>query len=174
MTLQEKAENIKAVILDIDGVLTDGRVGYNDTEDEIKFFDVKDGHAIKLLMRGHIKVGVLSGRISKANQTRAAELGLHFMYENEKNKREAFNRVLCEQKLTPEECLYIGDDLVDLPVLRRAGIGVAVGDAVPEIRDYVDWITQAPGGRGAIRETAVWLLKMQGKWNDLIERYMRE
>lgn len=173
MTLEEKAKNIKAVILDIDGVLTDGRVGYNDSADEIKFFDVKDGHAIKLLMRAHIKVGVLSGRMSKANQTRAAELGVNFLYENEKDKREAFSRVLAEQKLAPEECLYIGDDLVDLPVLRRAGIGVAVGDAVPEIRDYVDRITEAPGGRGAIRETAVWLLKAQGKWAKLIERYTR-
>ena len=174
MTLEEKAKLINAVILDVDGVLTDGRVGYSETEHEIKFFDVKDGHAIKLLMRGGIKVGVLTGRISKANRTRTGELSLDFVYENEKNKREAFQRILNEQGLTPEEVLYIGDDLVDLPVLRKAGIGVAVGDAVPEIRDHVDWITEAPGGRGAIREVAVWLLQLQGKWAGLIERYTKD
>lgn len=172
MTLSQTAENIRAIILDIDGVLTDGRVGYSDSEHEIKFFDVKDGHGIKLLIRAGLRVGLFSGRTSNANERRAAELGIHFMYQNEKNKREAFDRLLREQDLNAEQCLYVGDDLVDIPVIKRAGIGVAVGDAVAEVQHAADWVTQAPGGRGAVREVAERVLKLQGKWDGLLERYL--
>ncbi len=163
---------ITAVILDIDGVLTDGRVGYGATADEIKFFDVKDGHGLKLLSRAGIKVGILSGRSSQANLTRARELGVDFLYQGEKDKREAFGRLLQEQNLTAEECLYMGDDLVDIPCMRRAGISVAVGDAVQEAHQVADWSTCKAGGRGAVREMAEWLLKQQGHWDRLVARYL--
>ncbi len=172
MTSEQTAQQIKAVILDIDGVLTDGRVGYSETEHEIKFFDVKDGHGIKLLIRAGLRVGLFSGRESKANRRRAEELGIHFIYQNEKNKREAFARLLNDQDLNAEECLYMGDDLVDIPVLRRAGMGVAVGDATADTKQAADWVTQANGGHGAVREVAEWLLKAQGKWDGLIQRYV--
>ena len=165
--------SIRAVVLDVDGVLTDGRIGYGG-DDEIKFFDVKDGHAIKLLLRAGIKVGLLSGRASAANRRRAQELGLSFVYEGEKDKRAAFGRLLTQQTLTAEQVLYMGDDLVDIPVLRAAGVGVAVADAGPEVQRGADWVTAAPGGHGAVREAAVWLLKEQGKWDELIARYTME
>ncbi len=175
MNLRDKARNIQAVILDVDGVLTDGRVGYGlGSSDEIKFFDIKDGHGIKLMMRTGLRVGILSGRSSAANQRRANELSLSFAYEGEKNKAEAFTRLLTEQDLTPEQCLYMGDDLVDLPVLRRAGIGVAVADAVTEVKEAADWVTQKPGGRGAVREVAEWLLKQQDTWNQVLARYVED
>lgn len=173
MNLSDKLKKIKAVILDIDGVLTDGRIGYGGgSDDEIKFFDVKDGHAIKMLQRGDIKVGIISGRESKANKRRAKELGLDFMVEKALNKGTAFDMVLNEQHLTEEECLYIGDDVIDLPILRRAGVAVCPHDAVEEVIPYVDYHTKANGGRGAIREAAVLLLKEQNKWDSLMQRYL--
>ena len=173
MSLSEKAKNIRAVVLDVDGVLTDGRVGYGGAgDDEIKFFDAKDEHGIKLLLRAGIQVGLFSGRTSAANRKYATELRLSFVYENQKNKREAFETLLQEQNLTAAQCLYVGDDLVDLPVLRRAGVGVAVADAIAEAKSTADWVTVAAGGLGAVREVAEWLLKEQGKWQEQIARYM--
>ena len=166
-----RVEKIRAVILDVDGVLTDGRFGYAGDGGEVKFFHARDGHGIKLLRRAGLLVGILSGRGSAANRRRAVELGMHFVYEDEKNKRAAFERILAEQNLRAVECLYVGDDLVDVPVLRRAGIGVAVADAVPEARAAADWCTRAPGGAGAVREVAEWLLRKQGKWAEVTERY---
>ncbi len=172
MTLEEKARRVKAVVLDIDGVLTDGRIGYGGGDDEeIKFFDVKDGHAIKMALRGGVLVGALSGRGSAANRRRAAELGLSFLYECAKNKAEAFDRLLQETKLAPEECLYVGDDFIDIPPMRRAGVAVAVADAAEELDAFCDFRTRSPGGRGAVREAIIWLLKAQGKWEELTRRY---
>ena len=173
MTLAEKARRIKAVVLDIDGVLTDGRIGYGGgANEEIKFFDVKDGHAIAMALRGGLLVGALSGRSSAANRRRAAELKLSFLYEGEKDKTEAFERLLTEQRLLAEECLYVGDDLVDLPPLRRSGVAVIVADAPGELDEHCDFRTKNPGGRGAVREVIVWLLKEQGKWEELVKRYL--
>ncbi len=168
----ERLPEIECVILDVDGVMTDGRVGYAaNQEDEIKFFDVKDGHAIKLLARAGLRVGILTGRTSRANRIRARELDLAFVYEGEKNKLAAFERLLREQQLTAEQCLYIGDDLVDLPVMRRCRLAVAVADAVDEVLQVADYVTKAGGGRGAIREVAVELLKQRGAWKKVTGRY---
>lgn len=163
---------IRAIILDVDGVLTDGRIGYGGgSSDEIKFYDVKDGHAIKMALRGGLLVGILSGRTSAANRRRAAELGLSFLVEGAKDKAAAFETLLQEQQLTAHECLYVGDDLIDLPVMRRVAISVAVADAVPEVLENATWVTEKPGGRGAVREVCEYLLKGQDKWNALVERY---
>jgi len=171
MISQDKIDKIKAVILDIDGVLTEGKIGYSDSPEEIKFFHVRDGSAIKMALQSHLFVGVLSGRSSKANRRRAEELGLSFIYEGEKDKKKAFDRLLSEQNLTDEECLYIGDDFIDIPPLIKSGIGVIVGNAPEELDDFCDFRTNAFGGNGAVREAIVWLLKGQNKWNDLIKKY---
>jgi len=173
MNLSEKTRKIRAVILDVDGVLTDGRIGYFGASEELKFFHVKDGHALKLLRRAGFRVGILSGRSSEANRRRAEELGMDFLYQGEKDKNAAFTRILAEQDLEPSECLYVGDDVVDIPVMRRAGIGVAVADAVPEVISAADWRTAAAGGQGAVYETAVWLLKETAKWDQVMARYLR-
>ena len=171
MTLSAKARRIKAVILDVDGVLTDGRFGYGDGDGEIKFFHARDGHALKLLQRAGIRTGILSGRSSQANTRRALELSMDFVYQGEKDKREAFGRLLTAADLASDEVLYVGDDLVDVPVIRRAGVGVAVADAVPEVKETADWTTTERGGHGAVREVAVWLLKEKGLWESVYARY---
>jgi 3-deoxy-D-manno-octulosonate 8-phosphate phosphatase (KDO 8-P phosphatase) len=171
MISQEKINKIKALVLDIDGVLTDGRMGYGDN-DEIKFFNVHDGHGIKMLMRAGFKVGALSGRQAKANQRRAKELGFDFLYENKKNKKEAFAILLKENSLKAEECLYVGDDVVDLPVLRQVGIAVTVANAPEYMNEYIDFRTKAKGGHGAVREVCEWLMKQRGEWDKQMERYI--
>ena len=132
MISSEAFRKIKAVVLDVDGVLTDGRAGYG-AEEEIKFFHLRDGHWMRMALRTGLKVGILSGRGSRANRRRAEELGLSFCYENCKDKLEGFERLLAEHSLRAEECLYIGDDVIDMPVMRRAGVAVAVADGVPEL-----------------------------------------
>ena len=168
----EKLRNVRAVVLDIDGVLTDGRVGY-DGERKIKFFNYRDGHWIKLALRAGLLVGALSGATSPANAQRAGELGFSFLYEGVKDKLEGFENLLAEWKLAPEECLYMGDDLVDMPPMRRAGVAVAVRDAVWELDEVADWRTETPGGHGAVCEVIRELLTAQGKLDALLERYRR-
>jgi 3-deoxy-D-manno-octulosonate 8-phosphate phosphatase (KDO 8-P phosphatase) len=172
MNIKEKTSKIKAIILDVDGVLTDGKIGYSSKEEEIKFFDVKDGLGINLALKSGLKVGILSGRSSSANKTRAKELKLSFLYEGEKDKHSALIKLLKEHNLSADECLYIGDDLIDIPVMKKVGIAVAVGDAVSELDEICDFRTKAFGGNGAVRETIVWLLKETYKWNDIVKSYM--
>jgi len=158
-------------VLDIDGVLTDGMLGY-DGQTETKFFHVRDGHGLKMAMRTGLLVGALSGRSAPANRVRAAELEFDFLYEGKKDKREAFKILLKEQHLQAEECLYIGDDVVDIPILRQVGIGVTVADAPAVMDQYVHFRTKLPGGHGAVREVVERLLQEQGKWDKLMERYI--
>ena len=165
-------DKITAVVLDIDGVLTDGRFGYDGTDNEIKFFHARDGHGIKLAMRTGMKVGALSGRSSNANRKRAAELGFSFLYEGKKNKEEAFQVLLDENNLTAEQVLYIGDDIVDVPVFRKAGVAGCVKDAPDYLDDFCDFRTTLPGGHGAVREVIDNLLKVQNKWDSLMQKYI--
>ncbi len=160
------------IITDIDGVLTDCRVGYGAPE-FIKFFHYRDGHWLKLAQRAGLKTGFLSGRSSLANKVRASELEVDFCKEDVKDKLAGFEEILAEYQLSPSECLYIGDDLVDMPVMRRCGIAVAVADAVPELDEVADFRTAAPGGHGAVAEVIRKLLIAQGKLDEVIERYRR-
>ena len=160
------------IVCDIDGVLTDCRVGYG-ASDFIKFFHYRDGHWIKLAQRAGLKIGFLSGRASLANKIRANELGVDFCREDEKDKLAGFEAILSEYDLAPENCLYIGDDLIDMPVMRRAGIAVAVADGVPELDEVADFRTETPGGHGAVAEVIRKLLIEQGKLDQVIEKYRR-
>ena len=168
----ERWQKIRAVVLDIDGILTDGRIGYGTgSPEEIKFFHVRDGHGIKLAMRAGIAVGVLSGRKSAANCRRAEELGLSFVYEGKKDKNSAFAELLAEQGLQADEVLYMGDDTVDLPVMRQVGIAVTVADAPCYMDTAADFRTQHNGGQGAVREVIDQLLMQSGKWSEVMARY---
>lgn len=171
MNLWERCSKIKAIILDVDGVLTNGLIGYHENGNEIKFFHVRDGHGLKLAQRAGLKIGILSGRKSLANRTRFEELKLDFMYEAVKDKEEGFTRLLEEQNLSAEECMYFGDDVVDARPMARCGLAVAVGDAVAELDKVAHLRTKAYGGQGAIREGIELLLKEQGQWEKLMERY---
>lgn len=173
MNLSDKAKNIKVIVLDVDGVLTDGRMGYDFNDgNEIKFFHTRDGLGIKLAMSAGIKVGILSGRMSHANRRRAAELGLDFCKEKCSNKGESFKELVAELGVDASECLYIGDDVIDARPMQMAGIAVVVNDGEDILDQVADFRTQAKGGHGAIRETVNWLLKERGEFQTLVmEKY---
>ncbi|UDQ97612.1 HAD family hydrolase [Lentisphaerota bacterium WC36G] len=171
--LVERIKKIKVLIMDIDGVLTDGRVGYDNSGNEIKFFNVQDGHALKMAKRGNLITGAISGRQAAANQRRATELDFDFLYERQLDKRVAFEKVLDEFNVTAEECAYIGDDVIDIPILRQVGLAVAVNNAPVELDDFVNYRTNLCGGHGAVRELIVMILKGQNSWNKLMERYVK-
>jgi len=170
--LSEKMKRIKLLILDVDGVLTDGSIIYSDKGGEIKRFDVRDGHGIKLLMRGGIDVGIITARESRVVALRARDLGIEMLYQGKKDKLACFLKILKETGRQASETAFVGDDLVDIPVLKRAGFSASVPGGVAEVRERVDYVSSAPGGRGAVREICEMMLKAQGQWDGLIGRYL--
>ena len=164
---------INVLIFDIDGTLTDGRAAYLNDGQVVKFFDHHDMHWIKLALRAGLKVGVLSGCDDPANRHFAEMLKLSFAEFGAKDKLASFNAILQTHGFTAGECLYLGDDVVDMPVIRLAGIGVAVADAVPELDETADLRTVAAGGRGAACEVIRKILKAKGLFDNIMERYRR-
>ncbi len=162
---------IKIVIIDVDGVLTDGRIILDANGNESKAFNVQDGTGITYLHRAGIKTAIISGRESKVVEQRAKELCIEDVYLGIHNKIEAYEDILEKHKIEDSEICYIGDDLIDLPILRRVGFSVAVPNAVIEVKESVSYVTNTPGGYGAIREVAEKILKSQGKWDKIISRY---
>lgn len=172
MTLRKKILPVTTIIFDIDGVLTDGRIGYGcGSDQEIKFFHVRDGHAVRLAQRAGICTGVLSGRACDANNSRMRDLHMDFIYSGVLDKHEGILRIFRERNLKPEECMYIGDDVVDARPMELCGFSVVVGDGVPELDRVADYRTKHPGGAGAVREAIELLLKEQGKWDTLMKKY---
>lgn len=169
--MRERLRRIRLLLLDVDGVLTDGRIIYDAQGIETKAFDVKDGHGLKLLQRSGVQVGIITGRQSEVVNIRARELGIDIVYQGVKDKLVPFEEVLQNLRLTADEVAYMGDDLPDLPVLRRAGWAVAPADAVGEIKPYVHYVTVGPGGRGAVREVCDLLLRERGHWTEMTSRY---
>ena len=158
---------IRLLVLDVDGVLTDGAITYTDAGDELKTFHVRDGSAIKLWhLAGHGSA-IISGRSSRAVARRAAELGIRDVLQGQADKATALDEILSRMGVTADETAVIGDDLPDLPLFSRAGFAAAVADAVPELRAAAGLVTMAPGGRGAVREVVEYLLKAQGRWAGL-------
>ena len=171
---REKLKNIKLLLLDVDGVLTDGKIVYTDSGEQIKAFDVKDGHGLKLLMRSGAEVVLITGRESKVVLHRARDLGIQEVYQKVTNKIEIYEKILKEKNLEDIHVGFVGDDLIDIPVLRRVGFSVAVEDAIPEVKEIVDYVTSKKGGEGAVREVCELLLKSQNKWEELTERYYKK
>jgi 3-deoxy-D-manno-octulosonate 8-phosphate phosphatase (KDO 8-P phosphatase) len=171
IAIEEKVKRVKLLILDVDGVLTDGSINYIDDGREFKSFNVKDGHGIKLLMRSGVRVAMVTARESEAVAMRAKDLGIDDLYQGQKEKVTAFEAILEKSGVSAEETAYVGDDLIDQPVLRRAGFSVAVSDAVGEVLESVDYVTRLAGGRGAVREIADLILRVQGTWSEVTERY---
>lgn len=170
--LPGRAAAIELLLLDVDGVLTDGSVIYADDGSELKRFHVRDGSGLKLWRAAGKRSAIVSGRKSAAVERRAAELGIAPVLQGRDDKLAAFTDVLAESGLRPEQVCAIGDDLPDVPVLRRCGLAVAVGDACPEVRSVAHYVTDAPGGRGAVREAIEWVLKASGRWDELVARYL--
>jgi len=164
-------ENVRAFICDVDGVLTDGGIYLGGDGAEWKRFHVADGTGIKYLLRSGIQVAFLSGRQSEAVARRAQELGVEHVRQGAKEKLPAYESLAADLGLTDKEITYIGDDLPDIPVMRRVGYSVAVADAREEVRAVADYVTHARGGRGAVREAAERVLKAQKKWAAIVSRY---
>jgi 3-deoxy-D-manno-octulosonate 8-phosphate phosphatase (KDO 8-P phosphatase) len=167
-----RASRIRLLILDIDGVLTDGSLYFDAKGETLKVFHVRDGHGIKMARRGGIEVALVSGRRSDAAFHRARELGLNRFYEGVRDKVAILEELLAALNLTPVEVAAVGDELVDLPLFHRVGLGVAVADAIPEVRAAAHWITSLPGGKGAVREVCDLLLKARGKWAELLQPWL--
>ena len=172
-TLLERAGKIRLLIMDVDGVLTDGRLIQDSLGHELKVFDVKDGHGIVMAHRAQLRTALISGRESETITRRAQELGIELVFQKIWNKLEVYEKILAETRLPHAQVAYIGDDLVDIPLLRRVGLAAAVADAVDEVKAAAHLITQRCGGQGAVREVIELILRAQGHWETLIERYTR-
>jgi 3-deoxy-D-manno-octulosonate 8-phosphate phosphatase (KDO 8-P phosphatase) len=172
--VRARVEKIKLLVLDVDGVLTDGRLYYHDDGTESKAFNVRDGHGIKLAQRAGIEVALISGRNSPCVDKRAADLGITEVVQGPKEKVPIFERLLAEKGLAPEQAAFVGDDLVDLPVMRRAGLAVAVADASEHLFEAAHYVTLARGGKGAVREVIELILATQGLWEKIVARYFED
>ena len=167
----ERAARVKVFVVDIDGVMTDGRIIYSGYGDELRFFDVQDGFGITLLNRAGIKTVIVTAGKSKIVKHRARDLKVTKTYHGFMNKIEPFNDLLKHFKVTPEEVCFMGDDLIDIPILKRVGFAVAVSNAVDDAKKAAHHITASKGGRGAVREICDLILKSQGKWDLVTSKY---
>ena len=174
VAVQKKASRIKLLLMDCDGVLTDGRIWILENGDDQKAFSVRDGLGLELLHRAGLRSGVISGRSSNALSQRAAKLGMAYVRQGCNDKIAVFEEILTDARLTRQEVAYIGDDLTDIPLMSTVELGIAVGDAAAEAQARADYVTKAAGGKGAVREVVELILKSQGRWNELIEPYFAQ
>lgn len=171
--LRRRAAAVEWLLTDVDGVLTDGTLHYGPEGEDRKVFHVRDGLGLKLAQRAGLKVGVLSARGNRALAARAEELGLDAVISRREDKAAAFAEFLTDHAVEARRVAYAGDDLVDLPILRRCGVSFAPADAPPEVRDRVDHTVTCRGGQGAVREMVEWLLRTRGEWERAVEEYLR-
>lgn len=171
MKLSQRCQAIELILSDVDGVLTDGGVVFDNRGIELKRFHIRDGSGIKIWQRGGGRFGLITGRTSHIVEIRAAELSIELVRQGSEQKLAAINEILEELKLRPEQVCYIGDDLPDLSAVRAVGLGVAVADACAELRDAAHLVTRAGGGQGAVREVIELILKEQDRWSELIRVY---
>jgi 3-deoxy-D-manno-octulosonate 8-phosphate phosphatase (KDO 8-P phosphatase) len=163
--------DIKLLVMDVDGVLTDSSIIINPDGSESKIFNSLDGHGIRMWQRAGLKIAFISGRESDPTARRAQQLGVEHCIQDCHNKQPALEGLAEKLNLKPQEIAFIGDDLTDLPPIRYAGFGVAVANAVDEVKQHADYVTTRSGGRGAVREVIEYILKNTGKWQQLMERY---
>ncbi len=171
--LERRAGRIKLLMMDCDGVLTDGRITLLDDGDELKSFHTRDGHGLVLLHRAGLRSGIISGRTAKAVERRARDLGVSIVYQGILDKIATFNELTSSESLDDAEIAYIGDDVTDIPLMNRVGLAVAVADAVTETKAAAHYTTELAGGFGAVREVCELILKAQGHWNGLMNRYLK-
>lgn len=171
--LLEKARCVRLMIFDIDGVMTDGKLLFGPEGECLKVFHVLDGHGIRLLQQAGIPAAIISARQSPMVMKRAQDLGIQHIQLGIQEKLAAFSALLEKTGMDASDCGYIGDDVIDLPILIRAGFSASVPNAHQEVRSRVDYVTQAPGGNGAVREVCDLILKAQGKYQPLLESYLK-
>jgi 3-deoxy-D-manno-octulosonate 8-phosphate phosphatase (KDO 8-P phosphatase) len=170
--IEAQARHIKLILFDVDGVLTDGKILLHPDGTESKLFDIKDGTGIVLAQRVGLTVGFLSARTSTPTAQRAAQLGVTLLHQGVPSKIETYDRIVDELLLEDDQVAYMGDDVVDLAVLQRAGLSAAPADAVEEVRSRVHWVSRHRGGHGAARELIELILRAQDKWDALMEEYL--
>ena len=166
--LARRAQSLDWLLFDVDGVFTDGRLVYGADGEQWKVFHVRDGLGLKLARRAGLKVGILSGRGNAALERRVREIDLDALIQERDDKDTAFTEFLAEHSADPDRVAYSGDDLLDLPVIRRCGLSFAPADAVPEVQERVDRVLRSPGGGGAVREVCELVLKARGDWDRLV------
>ena len=171
MKIEDRCRNVELLLSDVDGVLTDGGVIFDNQGIELKQFHIRDGLGIRLWQKAGFKFGLLTARSSHIVKMRAAELNIEIVRQGFEDKLPVAKDVIAGLRLKPEQVCFIGDDLTDLPVIRYVGLGVAVGDAVKEVRAAADYVTRLPGGRGAVRELIELVLNAKNRWEDLIRNY---
>ena len=157
--LGEKFSKLKLLALDVDGVLTDGKIFYSENGEELKAFNVKDGLGLKQLLRAGIEIAIITARNSKSVEKRSEELGIQRIKQGVKNKRHALTKLCDELKIRIDECAFMGDDLPDIEAMACAGVSMTVADAAPEVIDLADWISSRSGGQGAVREACDMILR---------------
>ena len=171
--MKERLQKVKMLLLDVDGVLTDGRIIYSSDGTETKAFDVKDGHGLKMIQRAGVEVGIITGRQSTVVEHRAKELGINIVYQGVKDKLVPFREILDTCSLSADEIAYVGDDIVDLPILLRVGFAATVADALPEVRERVHYVSERKGGKAAVREICDLILKESGRWDSVAAKYFQ-
>jgi 3-deoxy-D-manno-octulosonate 8-phosphate phosphatase (KDO 8-P phosphatase) len=171
MICHSKLKHIKVLLLDVDGVLTKGDIMYHNDKTETKAFNVKDGFGIRLLLDSGINVGIITARKSDALLHRCADLGIQMIYDGVTDKGNVLESVLSKTGLSPKEIAFVGDDLPDIPLLKKVGASIAVADAHETVRSIVDMVTVREGGNGAVREVCDWILQAKGHWEDIILKW---
>jgi YrbI family 3-deoxy-D-manno-octulosonate 8-phosphate phosphatase len=171
LSKEDKFRRVKLIVFDVDGVLTDGGIFLGSNEIEIKYFHVRDGHGIKIAIRSGLEVAFITGRKSEAVTRRAKELGISHVYQGVRDKVPAFTELASALGVSHEEIAVVGDDIVDIPIMRRAGVSFTVPEAPDEVRRVADVVVDVPGGRGAARKVIETVLRAQGKWDLVMERY---
>ncbi len=172
MSLNKKLSGIKLLLLDVDGVLTDGRITYTDSGEQIKQFNVKDGLGMRLLMDAGVDVGIITARKSKALAHRCHDLGIRLLYDGIKDKCAALKAISQKTGVDISHIAFAGDDLIDIPVLTRVGVSFCVADASEEVKTQSDVVTTRNGGFGAVREICEQILKAKNLWDGIVEKYL--
>lgn len=169
----ELAQGIRLLILDVDGVLTDGGIIFDSLSNEIKVFNVRDGHGIKLIQKAGLDVAIITGRSSDVVSKRAVELGIGEVFQGYKNKALAYEEIKAKYGYSNDMIACVGDDINDIPIFKRAGLPIAVNDADVELKRFAKYITTKDGGKGAVREVCELLLKSKGLWQNIIDEYLQ-
>jgi 3-deoxy-D-manno-octulosonate 8-phosphate phosphatase (KDO 8-P phosphatase) len=173
LDILDKAKHIKLVIFDVDGVLTDGRIYIGDDTQEYKAFNSKDGHGMKMLQSIGVQIAIITGRVSNVVKHRMAELGVEHVFQGQRDKLPAFETLLERLAIPAQNTAYVGDDVVDLPVMIRSGLAICVQDSHPLVKRHVHWITTSPGGQGAAREVCELIMDAQGMLNKMFDGYLK-
>lgn len=173
-TLVQKAKKIKLLILDVDGVMTDNHLYYNDEGVETKTFYTRDGHGMVMLQKSDVEIGIITGRKSQLVANRMRDLKVKHVYQGVPDKLPTFLKLIEELKINLEEIAYVGDDILDLPILKRVGFSITPADGDIEVKPHVDYISEFKGGRGCVREVCEIIMRSQGTWQQHMDFYLRD